>query len=199
MANHWPWNYPGLADPATWMDISGSASSTKHLPKRFKKRSPPQKTTIYTYSDIQCCRYIIYLHIFNKSQNFLHFFPNPMILNQFPMLFVARDIWGMRIVVLMKTQQAPRITPGGAWRWWWDGWRCAPDGKIPDNKILSRCIWKRWNFVWEGSGFFVTFFWVFLIFFLHTHRRIFWNIWPTVDGQNPAPPRMMMIPLFIGF
>ena len=22
---------------------------------------------------------------------------------------------------------------------------------------------------------------------------------PTVDGQNPAPPRMMIIPLFIGF
>ena len=25
-----------------------------------------------------------------------------------------------------------------------------------------------------------------------------WN-WQTVDGQNPAPPRMMIIPLFIGF
>ena len=23
--------------------------------------------------------------------------------------------------------------------------------------------------------------------------------YPTVDGQNPAPPRMMIIPLFIGF
>ena len=27
----------------------------------------------------------------------------------------------------------------------------------------------------------------------------FWTINSTVDGQNPAPPRMIIIPLFIGF
>ena len=29
------------------------------------------------------------------------------------------------------------------------------------------------------------------------YRNKIWN--NTVDGRNPAPPRMMIIPLFIGF
>lgn len=65
MANHWPWNFPGRADPFANMD--------GHFWLRVIDKTP-QKTTIYTYSYIQWYRYIIYLHIFNKSQNFLHFF-----------------------------------------------------------------------------------------------------------------------------
>ena len=29
--------------------------------------------------------------------------------------------------------------------------------------------------------------------------KVFFFIQHTVDGQNPAPPRMIIIPLFIGF
>ena len=30
-------------------------------------------------------------------------------------------------------------------------------------------------------------------------KRVCLMAFPTVDGQNPAPPRMIIIPLFIGF
>ena len=38
------------------------------------------------------------------------------------------------------------------------------------------------------------------ILYIHIHKISigFLNLLDTVDGQNPAPPRMMIIPLFIG-
>lgn len=85
------------------------------LPKGLKKGHHPKKPLYIhtrTYNNID----ISYIYIYSTNLKISSiFFPNPMVFFQFPTLFVARDIWGMRIVVLMKTQQAPRISPGGAW------------------------------------------------------------------------------------
>ena len=50
-------------------------------------------------------------------------------------------------------------------------------------EAIHEAEWKHLNILEQGITFF----------------KVDSNTEATVDGQNPAPPRMMIIPLFLGF